>query len=101
METNRRLENLQSILENVLTNLSGNDAGQHQKVTPVKTPNIGENSAKAEHRRSPRDGKSADYDFSEEWWDEQCKTSEDDAEGVEENVRRSNVIRDPTVKVLP
>ena len=85
LETNRRLDeviksnlNLQRLLEIVVSNQSRNDEGRRDEVFKTSTPAVKETVTPAEASNTLNRRESAGKGSSEQWWDDMCKSTDDD-----------------------
>ena len=82
-ETNKRLENMQSMLQSVLSTICRTDIGGKETVPPTGSTAVGETSEPARDLSNRGTRRSSGLGSSEEWWDILCQTSEDEGRQID------------------
>ena len=107
LETNRRLDevmksnlNLQSMLETVLRNQSRSDEGKRDEVFKTSTPAVKETVTHAEGSETLHRRESAGKGSSEQWWDDLCKSTDDDLAACTVGAQKSASHRQHKAKVI-
>ena len=90
METNMRLDNMQSMLQTVLSSLSAIPVPTGKDMSPIVTPTPGETSGSLEDSKGINVVDSGEKGSSEEWWDRLCMSSEDNKSEDNVNLHKSN-----------
>lgn len=68
-ETNRRLENMQSMLQEVMATISSAKSSDVHNPVPTNTPSVGENIGSKQHGDFSDRDSPPEKDRSEQWWD--------------------------------